>query len=450
MIATAVSSISAVLPSYASSQGYKIMSPPGNAISRSSMLANGRPFWSRLTTSTPPAHTINWSVGFERGYRNNVKYGALGPQIFKEDIHHHFEDNHWPTTSEQQRVEGSEGATKFWILADGHGGEAAARFFVARSVELVKALIREGEWNFDLVGSRERFRISIENMYQSMDIEFCDSKVAEYSAWRRAGSDMRLRPIDDGCTLQLILLHKTYFVVANVGDTRTVIATRAASLRPSVTRGGNWSVMFGTEDHDMTHPERVHFIHSAGGEFVDQTGRTFPIQIDPPSVRGGRPYTELAGGRVYRPPVASNDAVKSLGVSYRRTLNMTASLGDLLFKLDPPVLSNNPDVSFIKLEPKNDYILIAATDGVWDHMREQGPLQNETAVDWVGSQIDGVRNPEDRSDLPDSSSLQSRINQAARDLASREREGGEDLYHQQMVRYDDCTAIIINVKAKLS
>ena len=204
---------------------------------------------------------------------------------------------------------------------------------------------------------------------QAMDTEFCNNKTAQYREWVRAGSNSQTRPIDDGCTLQLLLLHKNYFAVANVGDTRTVIAARPASLRPPNTKGGNWSVVFGTEDHDMTHPERVFFIHSAGGQFVDHTGRLLPVQVQPPSIRGRRPYTELGGGRIYRPPISSGDAVRKLGISYRRTLNLTASLGDLVFKLEPPVLSSAPDVSFILMEAKNDYCIISATDGVWDHLR---------------------------------------------------------------------------------
>ena len=110
------------------------------------------------------------------------------------------------------------------------------------------------------------------------------------------------------------------------------------------------------------------------------------------------------------------------------------------------------------------------------HDRVQGPHQNDTVVEWVGYQIDGKSYVDDRSDSgyttddddlsltngnsnttsttkrdrnPNSnpSSVQSRLDQAARGLAQRERKGGETLYHQKMVRYDDCTAIIMHLRA---
>jgi serine/threonine protein phosphatase PrpC len=82
--------------------------------------------------------------------------------FFKQYIHHAFEDCHWPT---QQRFEDAEGDTRFWVLADGHGGEAAGQFFVKETVKGVKSLMSQRSWDFENPLHRDLFQMEIKEHF---------------------------------------------------------------------------------------------------------------------------------------------------------------------------------------------------------------------------------------------------------------------------------------------
>lgn len=200
--------------------------------------------------------------------------------------------------------------------------------------------------------------------------------------------------------------------------------------------------IFVSKDHNMTHKEKVEKILSRGGIFVEHGGiprnlkrrnstdeyakvktsscNTITCCDDSPCpncIEG--PYTELLGLRIYRSP---NPNIKEVGVSHRRTVNMTCTLGDLLFKVEPPVMDSEPDIVFLRscclqngfvlggetesirfdknynlnwnkdnclycgYNPKNGinlnnsnnlfnensvFHMIIATDGIWDHVKTQ-------------------------------------------------------------------------------
>jgi len=72
-----------------------------------------------------------------------------------------------------------------------------------------------------------------------------------------------------------------------------------------------------------------------------------------------------------------------------RTLNMGATMGDLLFKIEPAVLSNEPDVTFNKLNSNKDYLLVIATDGVWDYLKYDYSVtqMNNNLLEFLGLSI---------------------------------------------------------------
>lgn len=72
------------------------------------------------------------------------------------------------------------------------------------------------------------------------------------------------------------------------------------------------------------------------------------------------------------------------------TLNLTGTLGDLFFKYDPPLISAKPDVSFVKLQPvQNKYLMVMATDGLWDHMAHCVPeVQHGMVAQYVNATME--------------------------------------------------------------
>ncbi|KAI9209340.1 phosphatase 2C-like domain-containing protein [Polychytrium aggregatum] len=301
--------------------------------------------------------------------------------------------------------------TSLFILADGHGGVDAARFFVSRARELVTQLLQSQPWNFELASDRTYFESCVGTIFQSMDTEFCKTKIEEYRKWIELYSPelpKETRPIDDGCTLVVNVIHGGWLVNCNVGDSRTIVITSSPqkSARtepsflmpsfpqrlpsPSPTNASGWSPIFASDDHNMTHPEKLFHIYKNGGEFVTSAGVLRQVEIiDPTSVSAtGQPqrriYTELNGSRIYR---RLTPEIQRVGVSNRRTLNLTATMGDLVFKVEPAVLSVQPDVDFVRLQSDQDYVVIVATDGVWDHMRVQGEGGNHAIAEYIGSRI---------------------------------------------------------------
>ncbi|KAJ1552900.1 hypothetical protein HK405_009641, partial [Cladochytrium tenue] len=329
------------------------------------------------------------------------------------------------------------GIPRVFVLADGHGGIRAARFFVPRTRDLVYELVASKTWDFDFESERELWAQKIESLFASIDAEYVALQVEAYRKWKEDGAVHAQRPLDDGCTLIVTVLIGGWFINMNVGDSRTVVYSRQAYPTypgsAAFNQESQWVQDFSSVDHNMSHSGKVWEIHRSGGQFICPPGAPRPVQIEPPESRQHRPYHELNGGRIFR---QSSDPVKAVGVSHRRTLNLTATMGDLLFKINPPVLSPRPDISFMRLDASRDYALVMATDGVWDHLLAQGSdlAQNQAVLGVVAEALAAAEN--DRilappaavsvAAAPASDELTSgsafRLLQAATSLALREAE----------------------------
>ncbi|KNC99665.1 uncharacterized protein SPPG_05046 [Spizellomyces punctatus DAOM BR117] len=462
-----------------------------------------------------PSHSVSWTVAAEKGYRKTFGESFPFDGRGRTPIHLELEDVHWPTQEDQvtgtkAKPTTTSGAHVF-VLADGHGGVEAPRFFVGGATRVVRSLLESRSWEFDKEEDRVAFRTEIHTAFQILDASYASRKVEEYRRWMDAGSDGKARPVDDGCTLLVNVILNGWICNINVGDSRTVVGARRSAEEEAEAEAASlafglppWTPVFSSSDHNMTHPVKIHHINSTGGQFVYPYGtlRTKSVQSTPcpPS----RPYTELVGMRIYRPPTPQ---IRAVGVSHRRTLNLSATMGDLLFKVEPAVLSCIPDVEFIKLEKHRNYVVVAATDGVWDHMKIQNTeKQNEIIVDCVGGWLDGkwdqlsiqreskttsgmladgiVNNsdPDSPSTLAGDSPFEEecddppqtmappspsplpphrRLHLASRILVERERPEGlaalgsdgvcihPDLYFPGQVRYDDATAYIIHLRGQL-
>ncbi|KAI8820696.1 phosphatase 2C-like domain-containing protein, partial [Fimicolochytrium jonesii] len=339
-------------------------------------------------------HLITWAVSTEKGYRNTFGGNRLS-------IHPEMEDVHWPVhgttppakqsppstpngdrSSSRRAGEILADGSQLFVLADGHGGVEAPRFFVAGAVESVGAIWNERSWDLEDMDQRGEFRAQVHQAFKVLDATYASQKVEEYRRWMDArkdtngGDDADLpskagKPVDDGCTLVVNIITKGWVININVGDSRTVVGMKA-----DADHGSTWDPVFESSDHNMTHPAKIHHIQRTGGQFIYPYGTLRTIEL---CAADGKPitaetkipttpYTQLEGMRIYRPPSAQ---IRAVGVSHRRTLNLSATMGDLLFKVEPAVLSCVPDVEFVKLRSDRPYILVAATDGVWDHMRVQ-------------------------------------------------------------------------------
>ncbi|KAJ3194952.1 hypothetical protein HK101_001466 [Irineochytrium annulatum] len=352
-------------------------------------------------------HNVTWSVATEKGYRN---VGASDFSSNRLPIHEHLEDVHWPTLDDKEAWSGRVGGTKMvedflerqqngdsqqevyvadlmsttriFVLADGHGGVNAARFFVPRVRQGLEKLISSRPWDFSVAEDRSDLTHQVSSLFRILDAEYCALQVSAYRRWVDAGSPPGARPTDDGCTLMCTILHKDHLVNLNVGDSRTVLMERPVAGTPAAQAAAErgvdgWRSTFFSIDHNMTHPDKVWGIHRAGGHFINPNGTLKYVNVESPSQRQGRPYYELEGARIYRHPT---DAVRAVGVSHKRTLNLTATMGDLLFKIEPAVLSPVPDVGFVRLETDREYAMVMATDGIWDHLKVQGDEEKQNGV----------------------------------------------------------------------
>ncbi|KAJ3118074.1 Protein phosphatase 1D [Phlyctochytrium bullatum] len=372
-------------------------------------------------------------------------------------------------------VESLSGTTRIFVLADGHGGVQAARFFVPRLRDSLMELMTSRSWDFAHDEDRESFTQETATLFKFLDTEYCAIQVAAYRRWVDAGSVHGARPADDGCTMVVVVVHGDHVVSLNVGDSRAVVVSREPVVAEprsedamdedlvmriirgedrsssSLLRQSRWTPVFSTDDHNMAHPGKVWDIHRAGGHFINPNGTLKHVVVSPPEQRRHRAYDELNGARIYRHPT---DAVRAVGVSHKRTLNLTATMGDLLFKIEPAILSPVPDVKFVRLAKDREYVILLATDGVWDHLRNQSSHvdQNLLALGVVASAVESI--PAQAETFLPNEVLTERLGLAARALVLREtdverthpwflRDAVRDLFLRGQIRYDDATALVV-------
>ncbi|KAJ1551028.1 hypothetical protein HK096_003579 [Nowakowskiella sp. JEL0078] len=483
----------------------------------------------------PTSLSILHSISEEKGYRNQFNEQK---QIIRMPIHSMMEDYCYPIEDMSTATCGA----KIYIMADGHGGANASRFFVNRARELITEFIDSFlatnssvvsnitplcpilRKSVDFSDSKIKisFKRELDMLYLQMDAEYCAKKVEEYRKWLDVGSPVGLRPVDDGCTMVINIFVDGWMINCNVGDSRTVVAKRDVSLTDQCHIGAiaesglshvaqqkqsDFSIIFTSSDHNMTHPEKIYGIHRTGGQFVNPNGTIKHVNVTPPSNRNNLPYHELVGSRIYRP---LNEAIRRVGVSHKRTLNLTATMGDLLFKVEPAVLNCRPDITFVNLSDDlacSEYIVVMATDGVWDHLRvrdqdfqvlkyvygvldgtpnsaidddsnsdnsevedeiscmeideESVEIEDEELFDVEGKLVEGQRRPSSRSLLTKRSNstgsyqsagltqkkLQRRLKRATEGLVRREVTGtgrpNTGLFAERQIRYDDATALVM-------
>jgi len=373
-----------------------------------------------------PPIGIVWSVSNEQGYRK--RNGE------KTNLHEKCEDMHWPHRNENSfsRVHPINGKSiKMYILADGHGGHEAPQIFLARACAACFKVIEDKDWDLSKSEQEVELRNLITDTFISLDKQFCDEKVKEYEEYNRNGRQGK-KPIDDGCTLIVNIVYDGYLINANTGDSRTILGSKKEKTHFLHKKTYEFSPVFSSLDQSPDHPEKAYNVSRNGGIFLSSGGipRKRP-NIEPFEKRGMVTYPELVGTRIYRP---SNKRIEELGINHLMTLNMGGSMGDLLFKIEPAVISCRPDVSVIKIDKSVDNMLLIATDGIWDHLNWQEPeKQNEKIMSYISKQLGD-----------DTEISEELLNKVTSKLVKREN--NLELYEPRQ-RYDDCTAFLVYIPA---
>lgn len=335
---------------------------------------------------------VKWALATEQGF----KRGQNGCKL---PIHKEMEDVSWPTAKAMLKlnklaVTTSEAAQaqvieihpesglsiQVFVLADGHGGSEAPHFLVPRMRNAIVEVMCSKDWSFENEDEREAFEGLVINVFEVLDKEYCQNRIKLFKEWIDVYSkDPNKRPCDDGCTMVVNVLYRDWLVNCNVGDSRTILGSQlcaGAAAGQAIDRP--WEVDFTSVDHNISHPVKVYEIHENGGYFVyPGTSLQYFTGIVHPELRNWLPYRETTNLRLYRP---LSETVQNVGLSNRRTLNLTATMGDLLFKLAPTILTPRPDVTFIRLSPNRNYSLVIASDGLWDHLSCQSGVHQQNAL----------------------------------------------------------------------
>ncbi|CAI2182770.1 3124_t:CDS:2 [Funneliformis geosporum] len=311
---------------------------------------------------------------------------------------------------------------RLFCLADGHGGPGCSAFLTTQIPECIENMLRQYDYSqLDDQEVQDKFKQDMILLIKQLDDEYLEAKREEYLRWQVHDTSAEPEPVDDGATLVINLFFGEWFININVGDSRTLIGCKIEN---------KWIVEISSEDHKPYLERLALQIYSNGGVFVDNQDK--PIKFDPfPQDRNVRP--NLKNARI-RLQAADND----LGVPYKNSngihfsLNVAATCGDLLFKLDPskPVISCMPDIFFEKLGPFTEYsgnrFMLMSSDGLFDHLySNKAELQNQTIATCIGQQLDAG----------------CQLKKIVAHLCNRE--GDRHLFENTLQEYDDCTCILV-------
>jgi len=259
--------------------------------------------------SSHPSRGLEWGYSAMQGWRNAM-----------EDAHFAVDLENWDL------------ATCFAIF-DGHGGEQVARFCERYLPDEINKR------------SHKDVSASLTEAFHSMDDMLREPTACEvlrsFSSGGITAKGWAGNPDCIGCTANVCVVFPDRIVVANCGDSRSVLSRRGTALPLS-------------EDHKPNLPSERARISKAGGSVERQ-------QV----------------GNIVQHRVNGN-------------LNLSRSIGDLEYKKNYDMLPSEqmicstPDVSIFKREVSDEFIVLAC-DGIWDVMSSQD------AVDFVRERLRAPR-----------------------------------------------------------
>jgi serine/threonine protein phosphatase PrpC len=375
-------------------------------------------------TASEKEPEIRWSCKQQIGFKYNEERMKL-------PLHDKCEDFYYPLEGICSSINGD----KLFLLADGHAGHQAPNFFIRGVRDSVLQVLNTKKFDFSLESHQNEIKTRITQIYLDLDQEYTLLKTSEYQTWVENGSSPSKKPMDDGCTIILNIIQPHWVMNCNVGDSRTVIS------KQSQFSNGLYPI-FSSLDHNMMHPGKIASIFNSGGKFLDHTGSLISVsQVD----KNKKSYRELGSSRLFRP--ISNE-IRAVGCSHRRTLNLTGTMGDLLFKIHPPILTSAPDITFIHLDSDYEHVLVMGTDGLWDHLECNTIESQNFAINNIVSEFLNFHLDQDQesncSYLSELKDIQTTLDLCCEALVNRE--GDLDLFSQNLVRYDDCTVMLIHIE----
>ncbi|CAG8490119.1 3665_t:CDS:2 [Ambispora gerdemannii] len=324
---------------------------------------------------------INYAVTQQQGWET---LGLRSKRAAK-STHPEIEDAfNVPRSINEQIHLPSQTQYNIFVLADGHGGAKAARHFCEVIPDNVREVLNsEKIWNFRELKDQQLFRTKMREMMKALDHEFLSLQKQKFSEWVAIG---RPDPIlaDEGSTLIVLVLFDGVAIISNIGDSKTVLCK---TLQSHI--GNNSKIrlelIYQSTDQSPGHPQKAYHIYKNGGVFRrEENEKIIKTKVNPPSTAPssssataaaltspttttfghGKMYLSLQRARVSRPPGYKNP----YGLPEDQSVNIGDTMGDLYFKLDPPLFPCEPDVEFVILESGVEYLGIVAPDGLWDHL----------------------------------------------------------------------------------
>ena len=239
----------------------------------------------------------------------------------------------WRNTQEDAHIcqPQLDGTASLWGVFDGHNGAEVAQFAAKRlpKILLSNKNYREG-----------KYELALQESFQAMDdLLLARDSIKELISLRQAYSKAPITrqnapAIASGCTAVVALVKNGTAYVANLGDSRCILARNGKAYPLS-------------EDHKPDSDTEKARIEAAGGEVVS--------------------------GRI------------NYGV------NVSRALGDHLYKRNPNIGKKEqmiiawPDVKTEKLNPKTDPFMVLICDGIWNC------VPNHDLIAYVNKRITKVR-----------------------------------------------------------
>lgn len=136
------------------------------------------PLTSSQQTQDEQEYGFCWSVASQRGY----KYASFGNRNAREDIHPEMEDVHFPTADSSPNFRHVLTGRPFqlFMLADGHGGHVCAQHIVSIMPPLIVSFVNSRAWHLNDQYQRLLFQQGVQDIFEQVDTEYCERKLAEY------------------------------------------------------------------------------------------------------------------------------------------------------------------------------------------------------------------------------------------------------------------------------
>ncbi|CAJ0907908.1 5411_t:CDS:2, partial [Entrophospora sp. SA101] len=278
---------------------------------------------------------ITPSLYFAVTQQQGWETGGLRSEQPSRNTHPDMEDAYYVPYMANEKVHyPSDTPYTLFVLADGHGGSSASRHFCRMVPEAIQdVLCSQASWSFREPSGQQLFREKVKEMYKRLDNEYLSSQKKKFSEWLSNGCKDPM-PSDQGSTLVIVILYDGVVINCNLGDSMALIC----KTLPLTTTGRiPLEIVYQSTIHSPGHPHKAYHIASNG----------------------------LLKARIYRPEEFQNP----YGMQSDLSLNLGDTMGDLYFKLDPPLFPCDADVDYIVMESGTNYIGILAPDGLWDHLK---------------------------------------------------------------------------------